>query len=678
MKTKILNREELHLVKFSYQAHMKKIFLTILMAVAALTAVSAQEATYEAPNWWFGVAAGANYNMYGGSTQQLNESLTVPTTFNDGDGIGLFAAALIEYRFTDSEWGIMLQSGYDSRKGSFDQVMTPCNCPADLSTDLSYITVEPSLRFAPFQSNFYLYGGPRFAFVQNQDFTYQRGVNPNVPNQVAPADVNAEFSEMEQTIISAQIGAGYDIPLTAQGKKTQFVLSPFVAFHPYFGQNPRAIETWNLTTIRAGISLKFGQGKRIDNPEEVTDDIVVSEVDFTINSPANVPGELRVTETFPLRNYIYFDKESTDISNRYVQLNKSQVKNFNGEQAEIFMSNTEIEGRSKGEMTVYYNILNILGKRMLENPGSSITLVGSSENGTAEGKLMATSVQRYLVDVFSINATRIAIEGRNKPKVSEQERGNNSELALLREGDRRVSIESNSPVLLMEYQNGPNAPLKPVQIVGVQDAPISSYVTFKVDRENEAFRTWKLEATDKNGITQSFGPYTGEEVSIPGKTILGTTPEGDYQIKMIGTSQSGEVVTKESKVHIVAWTPAKIEEGMRFSIIYEFDDATAIEMYNKYLSEVIAPNIPADAKVMIHGYTDVIGEQAYNQALSLKRAKDVQATLKNSLSKLGTTGVLFEVDGLGENENSAPFGNKLPEQRAYNRTVIIDILPNKM
>jgi hypothetical protein len=40
----------------------------------------------------------------------------------------------------------MLQAGYDS-KGDFDQVITACDCP--LSTNLSYITVEPSLRFAP-------------------------------------------------------------------------------------------------------------------------------------------------------------------------------------------------------------------------------------------------------------------------------------------------------------------------------------------------------------------------------------------------------------------------------------------------------------------------------------------------------------------------------------------------
>jgi outer membrane protein OmpA-like peptidoglycan-associated protein len=290
---------------------------------------------------------------------------------------------------------------------------------------------------------------------------------------------------------------------------------------------------------------------------------------------------------------------------------------------------------------------------------------------------MAESVKKYLVDVFAIDATRIAIEGRNKPKIASEKVGGTRELALLREGDRRVSVESNSPALLMEFQSGPDAPLKPVTIIAVQEAPIASYVTFKVDGADEAFSTWKMEITDKDGVVQNYGPYTQEEVSISGNTILGTNPEGDYNVKMIGTNKTGEIVTKESTVHIVAWTPSKVEEGLRFSIIYEFDDAKAIAMYNKYLSEVVAPKIPANAKVTIHGHTDVIGEETYNQTLSEKRANDVKTTLQNSVAKLGTTGVTFEISALGENVDAAPFGNTLPEERAYNRTVIIDVIPQK-
>jgi outer membrane protein OmpA-like peptidoglycan-associated protein len=620
-------------------------------------------------------SGGANFNFYDGSTQQLNAAFTPPATFHEGNGIGLFLAPSIEFHKPDTRFGFILQAGMDSRKGDFDQQLTDCNCPADLSTDLSYITVEPSLRFAPTKGNFYLYAGPRFAFNQDKAFTYQQGINPDYPNSVAPADAEGDFSNVEKTIISGQIGMGYDMQLSKATSKTQLVLSPFVAYHPYFGQDPRSIETWNLTTVRAGVVLKIGSGRKILPVEEVV--AVIPEVEFMVNAPLNVPGEIMVTETFPLRNYIYFDKESTDISKRYVLLNKDQVKDFKEDQVEVFAPNTAVAGRSQREMTVYYNILNILGDRMGKNPASTIVLVGSSENGPAEGKLMAESVKKYLVDVFAIDATRIAIEGRNKPKIASEQKGGTRELALLREGDRRVSVESSSPALLMEFQSGPDAPLKPVTIIAVQEAPIASYVTFKVDGADEAFSTWKMEITDKDGVVQNYGPYTQEEVSISGNTILGTNPEGDYNVKMIGTNKTGEIVTKESTVHIVAWTPSKVEEGLRFSIIYEFDDAKAIAMYNKYLSEVVAPKIPANAKVTIHGHTDVIGEETYNQTLSEKRANDVKTTLQNSVAKLGTTGVTFEISALGENVDAAPFGNTLPEERAYNRTVIIDVIPQK-
>jgi len=43
--------------------------------------------------------------------------------------------------------------------------------------------------------------------------------------------------------------------------------------------------------------------------------------------------------------------------------------------------------------------------------------------------------------------------------------------------------------------------------------------------------------------------------------------------------------------------------------------------------------------------------------------------------KAGRNDVTFEVYGFGEDLNTAQFGNKYPEERFYNRTVIIDIIP---
>jgi hypothetical protein len=243
-----------------------KIIVIALIFLFGLTSVQAQETQYSKPSWWFGAAAGVNLNFYRGSTQQLNADFKSPTTFHNGFGAGLYMAPTIEYHPADSRFGFMIQAGYDNRSGKFNQITTPCDCPADLNTKLSYITIEPSLRFAPFKSNFYLYGGPRIAFNQSKSFEYQLGTNPNFPLQTQSPAVKGDLSDVKNTIISMQIGMGYDIPINSETAKTQWVVSPFVTYQPYFGQNPRSTETWNVSTLRAGVVLKFGQGHPMETP----------------------------------------------------------------------------------------------------------------------------------------------------------------------------------------------------------------------------------------------------------------------------------------------------------------------------------------------------------------------------------------------------------------------------
>jgi outer membrane protein OmpA-like peptidoglycan-associated protein len=292
---------------------------------------------------------------------------------------------------------------------------------------------------------------------------------------------------------------------------------------------------------------------------------------------------------------------------------------------------------------------------------------------------MAESVKRYLVGVFGIDTSRINTEGRVKPRIPSEEPGGTLDLKLLRESDRRVSIWSTSPALLMEFQSGPDAPLKPVVIVASQEAPLDSYVSFNVEGAKEAFSSWSLEIRDEKGTVQNFGPYTQEKVSIPGKSILGTRPQGDYKVTMIGKTKSGKMVKKDASasVHVVLWTPSQREEGMRFSIVFEFNESKSITIYEKYLTDIVTPKIPKDGTVIIRGYTDIIGDEAHNLELSLARANDVRGILENALSKAGRTDVKFEVHGFGEDEKLSPFENNYPEERFYNRTVIIDILPPK-
>jgi hypothetical protein len=324
-----------------YILQIKSLLLSALILIGIQTALQGQETKYTKPSWWFGAAAGANFNAYRGHTQQLTDDITVPTAFHGGSGVGLYIAPLLEFHRPDTRLGFMLQAGYDSRKGSFWSVNTPCNCPEDLTTDLGYITIEPSLRFAPFKSNFYLYAGPRFAFNLGNTFTYTEGDAPLDP----------EFSNMNKSIFSMQIGTGFDIPVSSQNNQKQAVISPFVAFHPYFGQDPRSIETWNLTTVRVGAAFKFGRGHEIPPvvvPAKVVVVVPEPEVNFSVYSPMNIPVERRVRETFPIRNYVFFDLGSTEIPDRYVLLTKDQVKEFKEDRLEKSFGNCQVKRSVNG------------------------------------------------------------------------------------------------------------------------------------------------------------------------------------------------------------------------------------------------------------------------------------------------------------------------------------------
>jgi hypothetical protein len=113
-----------------YNRMLKSLIMGALILTGIQASLQAQEYRYTRPTFWVGAAGGANLNFYRGSTQQLNATFTSPVAFHNGNNVGLYLAPLLEYQ-SPSGVGAMLQVGYDSRKSTFDQQLTPCNCPAD-------------------------------------------------------------------------------------------------------------------------------------------------------------------------------------------------------------------------------------------------------------------------------------------------------------------------------------------------------------------------------------------------------------------------------------------------------------------------------------------------------------------------------------------------------------------
>ncbi|MBW2451881.1 MAG: VWA domain-containing protein, partial [Deltaproteobacteria bacterium] len=147
--------------------------------------------------------------------------------------------------------------------------------------------------------------------------------------------------------------------------------------------------------------------------------------------------EIQTIDASPMLGHIYFSENSSEISGKYVHFD-------NPEQAAIFE-----ESDFEDTLDKYYQVLNIVGKRMKENAASSITLTGCNSNTGAEkgnkslSEQRAVTVSNYLQRVWQVDPERIMINVRNlppQPSTSRIEEG--------RADNRRVEIDSTSPEIL--------------------------------------------------------------------------------------------------------------------------------------------------------------------------------------------------------------------------------------
>ena len=611
----------------------------ILVAFIFLQLSYAQENRKDQPVWWFGGALGPNFNFYSSDIRPFGSGIPASvSSFSKGSGIGVFISPLLEYRH-DPIWGGLFFLGFDGRGGGFDDVGS-----YKLKTAVNYITFEPNVRVTPFYAPLYFFAGPRIGFNVAKSFTY---TSPGV------GDSTGDWSGARGSVFGVQFGAGYDIPLSDPNASTQVALSPFIALH--VGQGPASDQNWSLTTLRIGVGLKFASGTEAQRNAE-------SESQFSVTAPKIIPTERKVKETFPMRNFVFFDEGTTVVPQRYAQLTKDQATNFKEEQL-LQPDPNDLGGRSRRQLTVYHNILNILGDRMRRYPSSAIRLTGSSDRGAAAGKDCAESVKSYLINIFGIDGNRITTTGREKPEIPSTIPGATRELELVKPEDRRVEIASETPEIL-----------EPVQIISLQEEPLDSDVLFSVPGAGQNLTSWSVEVSDESGTIKHYGPFTTDQERVPGKTILGSQNEGRYKVVMLGETKSGQSIRKEETIRLVKSNEPEAAPGLRFSILFEFDQSKTVATYDRFLSQTVAPLIPEGGSVVIHGHTDIIGEESHNLNLSRERAQQTMAVLQRELNKAGKRNVRFDTYGFGEDVRRAPFDNRLPEERFYNRTVIIDIV----
>ena len=86
-------------------------------------------------------------------------------------------------------------------------------------------------------------------------------------------------------------------------------------------------------------------------------------------------------------------------------------------------------------------------------------------------------------------------------------------------------------------------------------------------------------------------------------------------------------------------------------------------MNKRILSEFVYPRVKPSTVIHVEGHTDVVGQDEHNKRLSENRAKTTRELIN------GGAGSYKSLDSRGTGEEEPLFGNVLPEERFFNRTV---------
>lgn len=646
-------------------------FITLYLLSGNLRSQSLSKDTIKRmpSSWWIGQSIGGNFNYYRGTTQRLNETVTTSAPFHNGDGLRLYFSFLAEYR-PNKTLGTMLNVAFSNRSSSFDGIITPGNEKAFLYTVLRYLNIEPSLRLAPFSSAFYIFAGPLVSINTTKEFFYQEG---------GKYEARGDWSDLRKFNWGAQGGLGIDIPISQKSSINQVSLSPFASFQTNFNNRPRRTESWSIYTVRTGLAVKFSTHKRvIPNASAIPSNdagtagngsgmkdtlrIYVKDIQFSAQSIAN-SNEEAANEIFPLCHSIFFNAGSTAIPQRYVQLTASAALNFKESQLQAGRPVNWYNSRAQRQLDVYYQLLNILGSRMRNYPQSTITLSAGKATRVGDGAAMAAQIKRYLVTSFGIDAARIITGVDSEMFITSVQSGNNRTPALRQQDDRRVDIASSSPELMQPFNSS-----------SAEARATEPSVLFTAAGAGDQLQSWWMDVTN-NGTAMHYGPYKQDTILLPVSALPGDARQGMYTIEMGGTTRNGQAIHKTTRLSLPP-VPASAA-GTRYAVLFDFNSFKALTGNRQFLENTIAPLVTDSSTVIIHGHADIIGNEIRNRSLSNNRVNEARHLLEAALNAKGRKGVKFEYYGFGQDKIMSPFGNQLPEERFYNRTVIIDIIQGR-
>ena len=421
------------------------------------------------------------------------------------------------------------------------------------------------------------------------------------------------------------------------------------------GQIWKAREETNLVPIFQEITSRLQHHYVVSYVFPPTGTLALAPASLTIE-------EIKTVDASPMLGHIYFDENSAAIPERYVRFTEP------GQTAAF------AEAQLRGTLDKYYQVLNLVGKRLAENPDATITLVGCNANSGSEkgnkklSAQRAEAVQAYLQTIWNIAPERMAVEARNLPEMPATGR-----LEEGRAENRRVEIRSGHPAIL--------------------DLVRSTYIATDIDARSltlrptldsaYGFARWRVAASAGG---QSLAELAGEgnpptEITVPLslKDLNALAAAGSIPVVMELEDRKGQTLKLspaplpvrfiETRERLAQKQEYRVQEKYAL-ILFDFDSAALGEHNQAIVGEIVARirELP-EASVAIVGHTDTIGTDDYNLKLSERRAKAVY----DQVLALYGEDAAGRISQKGVGEADPLYDNLSPEARSFNRTVAITL-----
>jgi len=634
----------------------------------------------------YGIFSNFNLNFHDAAFRGLPGVPSCCPEYSNAFGTGYSFGALIDYPI-NNDLQVNLRLGYASYSAGFSNNETIDNIIVNgigrqgtiehlLDVSIGNIGIEPTASYRVTNS-LYLRAGLRLSLITGTYYDQiEKIVDPPDRGTFADGrsfrnksdgDINNALSFQEGLIF----GSSYELPINKQ--KSLFLVPEI--YYTYLFTPVISDYDWTIHSVSFGLAVKY----RIPAPPPppppppmnpptpelspppppplLTADIEAIEIDSLGNGDYNFSIKIEDFISLnmrPLLNYVFFDSNSAVIPERYIKMNPYETSKFKLKDLQ-----------NLDAIQTYYQVLNIFGKRLRENPDVKITLVGANSNYGFErknkklSKQRAESVRNYLRDVWGIDPKRMAIKARNLPKPASK-----TKVEEGRQENRRVEIVSRNWAL-----NEPVITIDTMRVLSA--AEIKFLPAFK---SKVGLKSWKVKVVQGRKELASWGG----EGNPPEELAWNISTDGDNSPKRGGTIHYYMTVTDKLNQSFTTEKYSMPVEQLTVDrkrlerrsdkefeyyrlILFDYGKSKLASEHRKVV-DIVKERITPDAKVFIYGHTDSMGDEDINKRISTRRARAVARRLKIPVK---------QVEGVGESE--LLYDNSLPEGRFYCRTVRITI-----